>query len=80
MPYVTVTSPLRRKIYLNGIYDEPAGTIPTTFDVEPGSHRFETLCQDGSVDCRSTVRVKRNDDLSIALTKIKDCVRQQAGE
>ena len=43
MIFVTVIEPRNRKIYVNGVYDDPLGPTPTLVTLNAGSHIFETL-------------------------------------
>jgi hypothetical protein len=43
MIFVTIIEPRNRKIYVNGVYDDPLGPTPTLVTLNAGSHIFETL-------------------------------------
>jgi hypothetical protein len=58
MIYVKIIEPRGRKVFINGVYDEKAGTIPCTLALSPGQHIFETLITRGRkilVDHRACV-------------------------
>ena len=60
MIYVTVTRPEDREVYVNGVYEEVAATIPHTFMLPAGSHKFETLIEGRLVDHRGEVTDMRD--------------------
>ena len=48
MIIVTVSDPLGREIYVNGVYDESRGSSPKPIMLNPGSHIFETVLSVGA--------------------------------
>ena len=52
MIIVVVKLPPDREIFVNGDYDEPRARSQEDIVLKPGTHKFETLTQDGSVDFR----------------------------
>jgi hypothetical protein len=52
---VTIGSPSKREIFINGQYAVPAGVSPGPFLVEFGPNTFETLDEKQRIDNRETV-------------------------
>lgn len=48
MIFVTVTDPVGREIYANGVYDQSRGQAPVTIMLDPGSHLFEAVISVGA--------------------------------
>ncbi|HVO02566.1 MAG TPA: PEGA domain-containing protein [Candidatus Cybelea sp.] len=71
MIYITVNQPAGRELYVNGVYDESAGTTPVTVVLPAGTHKFETLTPGHAVDFRQRVtNVPNGTKETIALTAV----------
>jgi hypothetical protein len=63
MPFgsVKVNGPPGREVYVNGDYEEAAGTTGDTFPVEYGENAFETLDTESRIDNRAVTVVDGDD-------------------
>ena len=72
--FVTVSAPVGREIYVNGIYDDSRGQAPLTIILHPGTHVFEAVISVGPdrfVDFRGeVVDVEADARVAIALDPV----------
>ena len=61
---VFVKGPIDEDVYVNGIYNQPAGKTNSKYMVEFGKNKFETLDKNGKIALQAEVFVNQGNSVS----------------